>query len=86
MLTEAQMASHTHQLRALDEGPNSDRPDGSVTAVAEDSTFAPSSSTLAAMAPEALSSTGGSQAHGNMQPFLTLNFIIALVGLYPSRS
>lgn len=30
--------------------------------------------------------TGGSQAHTNMQPYLSINFIIALVGTYPSRS
>jgi microcystin-dependent protein len=33
-----------------------------------------------------LLSTGGGQAHNNMQPFLSLNFIIALQGEYPSRS
>ncbi|MEN8262740.1 MAG: phage tail protein, partial [Nitrospirota bacterium] len=31
-------------------------------------------------------SVGGTQAHNNLQPFLVLNYIIALVGLYPSRS
>jgi microcystin-dependent protein len=30
--------------------------------------------------------TGGSQAHNNMQPYLAINYIIALVGLYPSRN
>ena len=30
--------------------------------------------------------TGGGQAHDNMQPFLTLNFIIALQGIFPSRT
>ncbi len=34
----------------------------------------------------ALQATGGSGAHNNMQPYLGLNFIIALVGLYPQRS
>jgi microcystin-dependent protein len=34
----------------------------------------------------ALPEAGGSQAHNNLQPFLAMNFIIALVGLYPSRS
>jgi microcystin-dependent protein len=33
----------------------------------------------------ALPNAGGSQAHNNLQPFLVMNFIIALVGLYPSR-
>ncbi|WP_029057669.1 phage tail protein [Stappia stellulata] len=37
------------------------------------------------MAYETLPTEGGSQAHNNMQPYLTMNFIIALQGLYPSR-
>lgn len=36
-------------------------------------------------APSALSNTGGGTGHNNMQPYLVLNFIIALVGIYPSR-
>src|SRR5215469_3041163 len=39
---------------------------------------------LQAMAPQALASVGSSQAHINMQPFLTLSFCIALVGIFPS--
>jgi len=39
---------------------------------------------LQAMAPAAVSSVGGSQAHLNMQPFLTLSFCIALQGIFPS--
>ena len=38
------------------------------------------------MAPNAIGNTGGGQAHNNMQPYLAVNFIIALVGLYPTRS
>ena len=34
----------------------------------------------------ATGATGGSQAHSNMQPWLAINYSIALVGLYPSRS
>ncbi|MEM7427437.1 MAG: phage tail protein, partial [Pseudomonadota bacterium] len=40
---------------------------------------------LVDMASAALATTGGGQAHTNMQPFLTLNYIIALQGLFPSR-
>ena len=39
---------------------------------------------LVAMAPSAVGNTGGSQAHLNMQPFLTLSFCIALQGIFPS--
>jgi microcystin-dependent protein len=40
---------------------------------------------LTTMAPEALSPTGGSQPHNNMMPYLTLNFCIALQGVFPPR-
>ena len=39
---------------------------------------------LTAMSPVTVGNTGGSQAHLNMQPFLTLNFCIALQGIFPS--
>jgi microcystin-dependent protein len=45
--------------------------------------YAPASN-LTAMAPTAIASVGGSQAHLNMQPFLTLSFCIALQGIFPS--
>ena len=38
------------------------------------------------MSPLGLSPSGGSQPHNNMQPYLVLNFIIALQGVYPPRS
>jgi microcystin-dependent protein len=41
-------------------------------------------SNLQAMSPAAVTNTGGSQAHLNLQPFLTLSFCIALQGIFPS--
>jgi microcystin-dependent protein len=41
---------------------------------------------LTAMLPATLSNVGGSQAHLNMQPFLTLSFCIALQGIFPSQT
>jgi len=41
---------------------------------------------LGAMSPQAVSTVGGSQAHQNMQPFLALNFCIALQGIFPSQN
>jgi microcystin-dependent protein len=38
------------------------------------------------MAATAISTAGGNVPHPNLQPFLTVNFIIALVGIFPSRS
>src|SRR5881394_2530981 len=41
---------------------------------------------LAAFAPNSIANVGGSQAHLNMQPFLVLNFSIALQGIFPSQT
>jgi microcystin-dependent protein len=41
---------------------------------------------LAAMSPGTIPNVGGSQAHLNMQPFLVLNFCIALQGIFPSQT
>lgn len=43
-------------------------------------------SNLVALNPQAVSNTGGSQPHNNMMPYLVLNFIIALQGIFPSRN
>jgi microcystin-dependent protein len=86
-LSEAQMPNHTHQLVGSSEDDDStvaeNQSYGGLSTV-----YAPSSSALADMStsPPSLASQGGGQAHNNVQPFLTMNFIIALVGLYPSRS
>ena len=41
---------------------------------------------LQTLHPQAVAPTGGGQPHENMQPFLTLNFVIALQGVFPSRN
>lgn len=41
---------------------------------------------LTAMNPATIGNTGGSQPHNNMQPYLVLNFIIALQGIFPSQN
>lgn len=84
-LSEAQMPQHSHTFEvSVEAGARAD-PTGNYVG-SESAIFAPASSTLGAMAEQSLPNTGGSQAHNNMQPYLTINFIIALVGLYPSRS
>ena len=86
-LSEAQIPSHTHTQRASSSQGTTTVP-SSTTSFASSikETYAPSSSATTDLASSAISSTGGSQAHTNVQPFLAMNFIIALQGLYPSRS
>jgi microcystin-dependent protein len=45
-----------------------------------------SASANSALDPSAIGNAGGSQAHINMQPYLVLNFVIALQGIFPSRN
>lgn len=85
-LTLNQLPSHSHSVKASGGTANASAPAKHV--VGESSLFdlyqsaTPSSS----MANEAVSSTGGSQSHNNIMPFQCINFIIALFGVYPSRS
>ena len=48
--------------------------------------YSPGSSNMVAMNPGMVTATGGSQPHENRQPYLCLNFCIALSGIYPSQS
>jgi len=83
-LTEAQMPNHNHTMTATAEG--GDRADPADKYLASESNiYAPDNNTLQSMAEQSLPHTGGSQPHNNMQPFIAINYIIALQGLYPSR-
>jgi microcystin-dependent protein len=88
-LTEAQMPHHRHGETAEDIPAAANIPTNTYFARVPtgDGVYAPGSSTPdSTMHTTMLGNTGGSQAHNNMQPYLAINFIIALVGLYPSRS
>jgi microcystin-dependent protein len=84
-LTEAQMPSHNHPAptEASAETADSGDPRNRYLAVTTPRIYR-DEGTVVDMAPT--STVGGGQAHDNRQPYLGLNFIIALVGLYPSRS
>ena len=85
-LTEAQMPNHNHTVNASGRPVNAQNPTTSTYWGNGNSQYASASSNIVAMASNMLTNTGGSQAHNNMQPYIAINFIIALVGLYPSRS
>lgn len=86
-LSEAQMPSHTHNFMASPNEADAYTPVNHVMAATEPQYgYYADANNLSSLKSDALSNTGGSQAHTNMQPYLALNYIIALVGLYPSRS
>jgi microcystin-dependent protein len=83
-LTTAQIPAHTHPLLATTTPATQQNVGGNV--LAEPTLFNPyiNVNPAAAMAPQANGSTGGSQPHNNFQPYLCVDFIISLFGIFPS--
>lgn len=87
-LVDAQLAVHTHAaLASADPASNAIGPEGSVTGdTGAAQIYAAPSSPPIAMDAGAVSRVGGGQPHDNMAPYLAIRFIVALWGIYPSRS
>lgn len=93
ILSEDQIPNHTHELMGVAETPDSlaaggalPGPTKSLATARGGDLYSDTLTNVAPLSANAVSNEGGGQAHNNLQPFLTLNFIIALQGLYPSRS
>jgi microcystin-dependent protein len=85
-LTMGELPLHTHTLRAAGTAAaTTGTPDSGAYLARQAGTYHAASS-LQAMAPNEIGNVGGSQAHLNMQPFLTLSFCIALQGIFPSQN
>jgi microcystin-dependent protein len=89
-LLQSEIPSHSHTLRAVaDFGDVSLPQSGAVLAVTTGATGYVTGTppiTLTSMAGNTLAPAGGGQPHNNMQPYLTLNFCIALQGVFPPRT
>jgi len=85
-LTINQMPSHTHGLQASDTRGNSSDPTGRINAVKSRTNIYSDTAPNVSMSTQAVANTGAGQAHNNMQPWLGINHIIALQGVYPSRN
>lgn len=83
-LLTSEIPIHAHAANGSDEDDDSTLPAahsyGKLTVA-----YAPSNSSLGQLAPQSLAPAGGSLPHNNMQPYLTLNFCIALQGVFPAR-
>jgi microcystin-dependent protein len=77
-----QLPTHLHQLNASNV--NSDSPVPTSDLLGQFNNGYRQPSNLIALDPSTVSNTGGSQAHENRQPFLALNYSIALQGIFPS--
>jgi len=89
-LTISEIPSHTHIIQAIDNGnasSNVNNPTNNFFSNSQPSNlFQNSAGNPVALKADAVSNVGGSQAHVNMQPYLTINFCIALQGIFPSQS
>ena len=90
-LLESQIPVHQHSLNAFNNPPpgNAGTPANTVSLARSSGGTVyklPSFGAVGAMNSSALGNIGSSQPHNNMQPYLTLNFCIALQGVYPPRT
>src|SRR3712207_2424222 len=84
-LSIAELPEHTHVANAANIPATTNTPTSALMlAQSTGSQLYTAASSLVAMSTDAVPPVGGSQAHLNMQPFLTISFCIALQGIFPS--
>lgn len=84
-LTIAEIPAHNHIATATNTTASVPIPTGNFLANSAAQPYADPTN-LTTLDPSSISNFGGSQPHENRQPFLVLNFIIALQGIFPSRN
>jgi microcystin-dependent protein len=86
-LLQTEMPAHSHTLTAsqADAGDRSPANEKFAVGVGGVNMYAPPSNPPVQFAPQMSPPAGGNQPHNNMQPYLTLNFNIALQGVFPPR-
>jgi microcystin-dependent protein len=85
-LSISEVPTHVHAAVASSVTGTTSTPANGFLAVSPGKPYAAPDGNLGALNPASLASVGGSQAHLNMQPFLVLNFSIALQGIFPSQT
>jgi microcystin-dependent protein len=89
-LTPGELPTHVHALQASKTTGDAPVPfsnnQGNVLAANASALYDPPNHPLVALNAGSVTTVGGNQAHLNMQPFLALNFCIALQGIFPSQN
>jgi microcystin-dependent protein len=83
-LTVNEIAAHVHGIVAQPAAGTVSSPAGSYFAGSADAQYAPSGSSITAAVLE--NSIGSGAAHNNLQPYLCINYVISLFGIFPSRN
>jgi microcystin-dependent protein len=85
-LTVNQIAAHSHPFLASTSPAESAAPAGNVPAESSQLALYMDDAPNTPMNVQSITSTGGSQPHTNFQPYLCVDFIISLFGIYPSQT
>jgi microcystin-dependent protein len=87
-LLPTQLPAHSHPVNAVAAGGNSASPSGNLPAIESTGTSLDYSTAgaSATMSSAMIGNNSGGQPHSNIQPYLAINFIIALQGIFPSRN
>ena len=86
-LTATELPAHSHAIACQTDGGNQTTPVNGFPASDQTGNAVPyADSANGVMNPAAVTSAGGNQPHPNMPPYLGVNFLIALVGIFPSRN
>src|SRR5947199_16786 len=85
-LTVSQIPAHSHPVLASGNPGNATQPQGNVTAQNASVSIYRAQAPVLNFSPQAIGSTGGSQPHNNFQPYLCVDFIISLFGIFPSQT
>ncbi len=91
-LLPTNLPAHTHAVNASTSDGNNRIPSNRTFANSVNSggaaipLYGPSGGALVPLSPQTLAPAGGNQPHPNLQPYATINFCIALQGIYPSRN
>lgn len=85
-LTVAQIPVHSHPVVASSAAGQSSAAQDNLLAKIVQNLYNPNAGNMVNMSPAMVGPAGGSQPHENRQPFLCLNFIISLFGIFPSQT
>ncbi len=85
-LTVQQIPAHSHPLLATTNPGATTNPNPNLTSNSPNVQVYIEDVTGVNMSAQAISPVGGSQPHTNLQPYLTINFIISLFGIFPSQN
>ena len=84
-LTASQIPQHSHPMLASNDIGTLSTPQGNLTAQSAVKLYRAGNASVS-MHPSSIAPVGGSQPHENMQPYLCINFIISLDGIYPTQN